>query len=114
MALDSAQNLVKCLVSGTYNAVNTSITLASGYTNLPAAPYNMVWWNSTDYADPSDDPNAEIVRVTAQLGAVITVTRATEGPNGASTKNIAGKTYVMVLALTAKMITDINANLHKP
>jgi hypothetical protein len=101
-------------VSGTYNASDTNITLASGYSNLPAAPYNMVWYNSTDYADPSDDPQSEIVRVTSQAGPAITITRATEGPNVASVKNISGKTYVMLLTLTAKMITDIGNNLHKP
>jgi hypothetical protein len=64
--LDPVANLVKCVVSGTYNARATSITLASGYGNLPSPNFNMVWYNYTDYKDPSDDPNAEIVRVTAQ------------------------------------------------
>ena len=31
----------------------------------------MTWWNSTDYPDPSDDPNSEIVRVTAAVDMLI-------------------------------------------
>ena len=115
--LDSAANLIKCVVSGTYNAVDTNVTLVFGLqqSSIIRTPYNMICSTTLrNYADPSDDPQSEIVRVTAQSGAVLTVTRAAEGPNVASTKNISGKTYVMVLALTAKMITDIGNNLHKP
>ena len=66
------------------------------------------WWNITDYGDPSDDPNKEIVRVTVRSTDTLTITRAQEGTS-ASTKNEAGKQYVMILSPTAKTITDIIA-----
>jgi hypothetical protein len=47
----------------------------------------------------------------------LTITRGAESATGggaASTKNTAGKTYKMILGITAKMITDIGANLQKP
>ena len=113
--LDSVANLVKVTVSTGYGASDTTIVLVSGQgALLPAASFNMTWWNSTDYPDPSDDPNAEIVRVTVISGNTLTITRAAEGPRSASTKNIANKTYQMMLGITAKMITDIGANLQKP
>src|SRR4051794_21756458 len=70
--------------------------------------YNLVWWNVTDYPDPADDPNVEIVRVTAKSSDTLTISRAQES-TAASTKNTAAKTYKMLLGLTAKMITDIAA-----
>lgn len=44
---------------------------------------------------------------------MITVQRGQEG-TAASAKNLAGKTYTMILGITAKMITDIGSNLQKP
>src|SRR5580704_6479658 len=117
--LDSVQNLVKVNVSTGYNATATTIVLVTGQgaSILIQAPFNVTWWDATDYADPSDDPNAEIVRVTAISGDTLTITRGAESATGggaASTKNAAGKTYKMILGITAKMITDIAANLQKP
>ena len=66
--------------------------------------------------DPSDDPNAEIIRVTAVSGTTLTIDarRKRDGGGAASTKNAAGKTYKLILGITAKMITDIGANLQQP
>ena len=113
MALDAVANLVKAEVSVGYDAAAVSIVLAAGKgAQFPAAPFNVTWWNSTDYADPSDDPNVEIVRVTGRVTDTLAITRAQEG-TGASTKNTGGKTYTVMLGITAKMITDIGGNLHK-
>ncbi|CCD89842.1 protein of unknown function [Bradyrhizobium sp. ORS 285] len=113
MALDPVTNFGKVTVSTGYSAADTSVALFSGHgARLPSTGggqgYNLVWWNSTDYPDPSDDPNVEIVRVTALAADVLTITRAQEGTS-ASTKNTAGKTYLMALAMTKKMIDDISA-----
>jgi hypothetical protein len=113
MSLDAVANFIKLSVSQGYDQNATSIVLASGGSSLPAAPFNMTWWNSTDYPDPSDDPNVEIVRVTGVSGNTLTVTRGQEGIT-ASTKNTAGKTYKAMLGTTAKMITDIGNNLQRP
>jgi hypothetical protein len=107
MALDAVNNFVKVTVSTGYNASATSIVLNSGQgASLPAAPFNLTWWNSTDYPDPADDPNVEIVRVTNVSTDTLTVTRAYEGP-AASTKNTAGKTYKMSQDITQYMMTQI-------
>lgn len=113
MSLDPAINFGKVEVSAGYNSTVTSIVLASGDgAKLPSTfSYNMVWWNSTDFADPADDTDVEVVRVSAGPPAnTVTIARAQEGTS-ASAKNIAGKTYKMILALTNKMIDDIAAGL---
>ncbi len=112
MALDPVLNFAKCTVSTGYDASATSIVLSGGDgAKLPApasnGAFNLVWWNSTDYPDPADDPNKEIVRCTARSTDTLTVTRNQES-SGASTKNTDGKTYKMILAMTKKMVDDIN------
>jgi hypothetical protein len=108
MALDLFKNFAKVTVSIGYDASATSIALTAGHgTRLPVAPFNATWWNSTDYPDPSDDPNVEIVRVTAIASDTLTVTRAQESTS-ASAKNTASKTYKLIAGLTAK---TLNADL---
>lgn len=115
MALDPVKNFAKVDVSTGYDASATSVVLSSGEgAKLPNpsvdGAFNITWWNVTDYADPSDDPNVEIVRVTARSTDTLTVTRAQEG-TVASAKNVLGKEYKMVLAPTKKTIDDIGSNL---
>jgi hypothetical protein len=107
---DAVKNFGVVNTSTGYDNTDTSIVLESGHgANLPdpaVDQYNLVWWNSTDYATPALDPDVEIVRVTAKSTDTLTVTRAQESTN-ASNKNIAGKTYTMFLGATAKVFTDI-------
>jgi hypothetical protein len=110
-SLDSVANFVQVQASTGYSSAATSIALQSGQgSKLPAAPFNLIWWNSTDYPNPANDPNVEIARVTAISGDTITITRAQESTT-ATSKNTAGKTYSLVLGITAKMITDIGTAL---
>ena len=108
--MDAFKNFAKVQVSTGYDAAATSIALTAGHgAKLPAAPFNATWWNSTDFADPSDDPNVEIVRVTAIATDTLTVTRAQESTS-ASTKNTASKTYKLIAGLTAKTFnTDLGS-----
>jgi len=114
MALDQVGNFKKVEVSTGYDAAATSIVLAGGEgAELPDPSgdnYNVVWWDSTNYGDPADDPNVEIVRVTAKATDTLTVTRNQES-SGASTKNTGGATYKMIISPTAKMITDIETDI---
>ena len=111
MALDITKNFAKVTVSTGYAAGATSIVLQSGDgAKLPDpatdGEFNLVWWNKTDYWDPSEDPSVEIVRVTARTSDTITVTRGQESTSDAS-HNTASKTYQMILSLTKKMIDDL-------
>jgi hypothetical protein len=107
--LDSVANFVQVQASTGYSSAATSITLQSGQgSKLPAAPFQMIWWNSTDYPNPANDPNVEIVRVTNVSGDTVTIARAQEG-TAAANHNTAAKTYSLVLGITAKMISDLAA-----
>jgi hypothetical protein len=101
-------NFAKVTVSTTYGSGNTSIVLTAGHgSRLPSTfPYPLTWWNVTDYPDPADDPNREIVTVTARTTDTLTVTRGAENI-AATTKNAGGKTYKMLLGITAAMYTGI-------
>ncbi len=113
--LDPVLNFVKVEVSTGYDIDDTEIVLETDEgAKLPApatdGAFNLVWWNSTDYPDPSDDPNREIVRCTARTTDTLTVTRGQESL-AASTKNTADKVYKMLLALTKKTVDDIAGGL---
>ncbi len=113
MALDAVKNFGKASVSAGYAAGVTTIVLATGEGAKFPNPsvdgaFNFVWWNYTDYADPSDDPSVEVCRCTARTGdSFDTIVRAQEGTADVN-HNTGGKTYKVILAMTAKMITDIN------
>jgi len=97
-------NFGKVTVSTGYDAAATSIVLSSGHgSRLPTTfSFPIPWWNATDYSDPADDPQREIVTVTNRSTDTLTIVRGVEGTS-ASTKNTAGKTYKMVLSLTKAM-----------
>lgn len=97
-----AKNFAKATVSTGYDNSATSIVLTTGHgARLPTQfPIALVWWNSTDYPDPSDDPNVEIVVASGISGDTLTVARGMEGTT-ATTKNTASKTYKMIAGLIA-------------
>ena len=106
--MDAIKNFAKAVVSdGNYDASATEIDVIAGHGDrLPAAPFNAVWWNATDYPDPSDDPGVEIIRVTAKSTDTLTITRAQEG-TAAEDHNVAGKTYNLIAGMTARTITEM-------
>ena len=69
--------------------------------------YNCVIWEISNYGNPADDPNKEIVRATALSGSTLTITRGTT----ASNHNTGGETYAIANVLTTKMITDIETEI---
>jgi hypothetical protein len=111
--MDPAANFAKSTVSAGYDETALTVTLESSDPNLSRWPnpatvgaYNATWWDATNYADPSDDPNVEIVRVTALAGAQLTITRAQEGTAGTA-KDTSGSIYKMCIAPTKKLVDDM-------
>jgi hypothetical protein len=109
---DPVKNFAKCPVSGGYSSTDTVITLQAGEgTKLPNpiadGAFNLVWWDYSDYPDPSGDPNVEIVRCTARTDDIITVARHQEDTT-ASAKNLSGKTYMVALSFTAGLYGDVS------
>lgn len=110
--MDSFENFAKATVTdGNYDETATALDVLTGEGNrLPNPPFNLTWWNATDYPDPSDDPSCEIVRVTDRTDDTLTIERAQEG-TGAVEHNVAGKTYKVLNGPTKKTITDLIALL---
>lgn len=107
--LDAVANFAIATVSTGYSSSDTTIVLASGDgAVLPQTPpYNLVWWNATDYPTPALDPQKEIIRVTAINGDTLSILRGQEGTT-AQNHNISGKVYKVMNTITAKMINDIS------
>lgn len=92
-------------VSTVYGAGDTSIVLTTGHgSKLPATTggyqYPLTWWDSTNYPHPADDPNVEIILVTARSGDTLTVTRAQEGTSASTKSTGSGAVYRMSLGVT--------------
>lgn len=100
------KNFAKGTLSLGYDAAATSIVLTGGHgAKFPAVPFFATWWNATDYPDPSDDPNVEIIKVTARATDTLTIVRAQEGTS-ASTKNTASKDYKLIATVVASTLTE--------
>lgn len=102
MADDIKNFAIVDVVGNGQSASATSIRIEGGHAaRLPTAPFNAVWWNWTVYRDYNDDPNVEIVRVTAISSSdVLTITRAQEGTT-ASAKSVGGQ-YKLEAFATAR------------
>lgn len=109
--MDPTRNNVVVTLTAGIDASVTSMQLLLGQGALLPNPategaFNMAVYNSTDYSNPSDDPNLEYVRVTAIAADVLTITRAQEGST-AKTHNTAAKTYKAAIVWTKKSIDEI-------
>lgn len=112
--IDPVRNFARVTVSTGYDASATTVVLDTGHGALlpdvdTEGIYNLVWWNSTDYPDLIDDPNMEIIRVQARSSDTLTIARGVE--TSAHTHNTGGKTYRMILALTAAQMNLIDSLL---
>jgi len=111
--LDEVFNFAIATLSQGYSSSATSIQVATGEgSRFPTTPCNLVWWNATTYPNPADDPNREIVRMTARNTDVFTVIRGQETGKGglaASAKNVAGVVYKIALISTSKLRDDLEA-----
>lgn len=110
--MDPIKNDALVAVSTGYAAGATTIVLTGAEgAKLPDpavdGPFNLVWWNATDYKAPHEDPNRERIRVTARNGDTLTIVRAQEGTSDV-THNTISKQYMMALVLSKKMYDDLD------
>lgn len=105
--MDAFKNFVLSLIavapSPALSGTSITVTTADGAI-FPATPFNAVIFAVGQVPIAA---NAEIVRVTAIVGDVLTITRAQEGSSARAI--IVGDTIVQ--AITNKVFTDINAKL---
>lgn len=110
--IDAFSNFARVTLMAGYGVGAHSVTVADGQgATLPSpAPFNCTWYDSTTSSDPTNDPDREIVRVTAVVGDVLTILRGQEGTLEVA-HNASGKIYRLDCALTAKTLTDIALGL---
>lgn len=116
ITLDAVANFAKATLTGTLPAGATSFSVGAGSGVLFPNPaitedYNIVLWNSTDYVRAEDDPDVELLRVTARSTDTFTIARAQEGTSDVD-HTLSGKSYRIALVITAKMITDVQTALN--
>lgn len=109
MALDQTQNFIRGSVAASIGSSDTTISVsdASVYPDPSNGEYNLVLWDSQTYNLPVDDPDVEIVRVTARdtTNDDLTVTRGQENTTAASHPS----SSELLLDATAKMFGDIES-----
>ena len=123
MALDPIKNFAKGTLTAGIDDSATSFSVGAGEGARFPDPatlgaFNITIYNATDYPDPSDDPNREILRVTGISTDAFTVVRPASGnsyngedsDNTAKTHNTGGKTYKIVLSMTLKTQGDMMNN----
>jgi hypothetical protein len=94
-----------------YASGATSIIATTGVgAKFPNSPYNISWWNCTDYAAPHLDPLTEFVRVISRTGDTFTITRAQEGTT-ANDHNIVGKTYCIAQLWSKYMVDSVRTDI---
>jgi len=107
MALDQIANFVRGSTDAATDSTQTTISVvdASVFPDPANGEYNLVLWYDNSYPRPDQDPDVEIVRVTARDTGVdeLTVTRGQEDTSGASHPSGSA----VHLSPTAKMFTDI-------
>lgn len=115
--LDQVVNFGKGTLAGTLNSSATSFTLASGNGakfpsfggSLPS--YNVIIWNWTDFKDPMDDPNHEVIRINGRSSDTFSPVVRGQESTSAVGHETPDKEYKVALVLTAKMISDIDAKV---
>ncbi len=119
--LDELVNFSEVLVDGEHTSAETDVDLQAGQAaRLPLdGPFNLVWFDVTNFANPADDPKVEVIRVPAGgiVGDTLTgVDRGVEN-SGATSKNTPGSQYKMLLSYTKgqreQILVEIQQNLSK-
>lgn len=106
-------NFAKGTISGSFGTSDTTLYLTTGNgARMPATPFRMVVWNSTDYMDPTDawiqNPmQIELMDVTNRSGDALTVTRGAED-SSFQISSQAGKTYSVIVPITSAKLMSIN------
>jgi len=109
--LDPVLNFSKAtLTAGIASGVTTLVVSSGEGAEFPLpstdGAFNLVLWNSTDYGDPADDPDVEIVRCTTRVTDTFTIVRAQEGTSDVN-HNTVDKVYKIALPFTAKEHDEI-------
>jgi len=124
--MDNVKNFVEVEFDTGFDDTDTSVSLVSGDGAKllgTSEQYNLVVYNSTDYNAPHQDPDVEIIRVTARTDDALTIQRPASGndyngegsSNTAKNHNTGGKTYKAIMSITKNTYDDLKSaieNMH--
>lgn len=82
MAFLKKKNCAKTTLSGAMTAGQTTMTVADASVFPSSGDFLVTIWNKSSFADPCNDSNMEIVKVTNVSGNLLTITRAQESTTG--------------------------------
>lgn len=103
------KNNSKSTLNGSITNVATSIVVASGAAFPATGNFICTIWDKTTYPDPSDDPNMEIVKVTARSTNTLTVVRAQESTSGVAHASGVNIELLFTIGQIQELETRINA-----
>lgn len=83
MSFLKKKNCAKTTLSSAMTTNQTTMTVSDASVFPSSGDFLVTIWNKNSYADPCNDPNMEIVRVTGVSGNILTITRAQESTIGA-------------------------------
>lgn len=110
---DAIRNFARANVNA-FASGATTITVPADIARFPDpatdGEFNLVVWNVDDYPDPADDPNREIVRVTAKSGNDFTIIRGQESTSDVN-HNTSGSQHRVILTITKKTMDDVFTSL---
>lgn len=98
-------------VNGRYDETATQIALVPTEISLIPDPANdgefwATWYNDTDYPEVYGDPKKERIKLSDITAGVATIVRA-QDDTAASTKNISGKTYKLLVGFSKRNYDEI-------
>lgn len=101
------KNNSRTILSNGITAASTSMTVADASKLPSTTDFVVTIWDKSLFADPSDDPNTEIVKVTNIVGNVLTITRAQESTSAV----IHSGGNAVELLITAGQFQEIETDL---
>ena len=93
-------NFSQMNVTQGYGTGDTSIAV-DNVVGVPSTPFRAVWYNKA-FRNPADDPQKEVIEVTAASNSPITVVRGSEG--SAQPHSSAGAAYAIFPTITADFL----------
>lgn len=106
MVLDGVANFVRVSTAESVDSTQTTLAVTDA-SEFPSEDHNAVLWDSAQYPRPDQDPNVEIIRVTAADTSTdtLTISRGEEGTAAVSHPDGSA----LAVAPTAKMFSDIES-----
>lgn len=107
----SKKNNAKTTLDGAINGSVTTINVIDGSVFPSSGSFICTLWKLSEFADPSDDSQMEILKVTSRTGNVLTVVRGQENTSGVSHINGDACQHLFTAAQIVELETAVNLRI---